>query len=235
MPRGSGGNDIHRLVLLAAGLLLGFLVIRHVGTRGMSEWVETLVREQGAWGQVTFLGLGIMATAAGVPRQAVGLLAGYAFGAMAGIPLALAAQLGGAMVAFVWAREVGQDWARARLEGRFGHRLRPLSDVVHDNPFSSVLALRLLPVGNNLALNLLSGLSGIGFVPFLLASAIGYVPQTLIFALIGEGMAVEEGAQIGIAIGLFFISGIIGVLLIRRHRIAKALDPAAEADESRSR
>ena len=63
----------------------------------------------------------------------------------------------------------------------------------------------------------------VGFFPFVLASAIGYLPQTVIFALMGEGMAVEEGARMGLALALFVVSALIGYLLLRRHRAAQVM------------
>src|SRR5207245_529877 len=78
-----------------------------------------------------------------------------------GTGLGLAAQLLGCALSFFWARLVGRDWAERRLAGRFGCRLRALRDALAESPFDTTLALRLLPVGNNLALNLLAGMAGV--------------------------------------------------------------------------
>ena len=220
--KGNGGA-VMRLVLLGAGVVGAYYIIRALGTGTGTDWVDRLVRDQGLPGEAIFVAIGLAATAAGIPRQAVGFLAGYAFGAQTGIILALIAQLGGGVLTYFWAREVGQDWAQDRLRGRYGQRLQPLQDILLDNPFSSILALRLFPIGNNLALNLLSGVAGVGFFPFVLASAIGYLPQTVIFALMGEGMAVEEGTRMGLALALFVVSAVIGYLLLRRHRAAQVM------------
>ncbi|HYF07630.1 MAG TPA: VTT domain-containing protein [Acetobacteraceae bacterium] len=217
------GSPLIRLVLMAAGVVGAIMVIRFLGTAGGTEWVDRFVKNQGLPGDAIFLAIGIVATAAGVPRQAIAFLGGYAFGAPLGAALALAAQLGGGSMAYLWAREVGQAWAGDRLQGRYGSRLRPLQQVLEDNPFSSILALRLVPIGNNLALNLLAGVARVGFVPFLLASALGYLPQTIIFALLGEGLKVEEGTRIWIGLVLFVVASLIGFALLQRHRAAQVL------------
>jgi uncharacterized membrane protein YdjX (TVP38/TMEM64 family) len=209
--------------MMAAGVLGAVLVIRYLGTAGGTEWVDRFVKDQGLPGDAIFLAVGIIATAAGVPRQAIAFLGGYAFGAPLGAALALLAQLGGGSMAYLWAREVGQGWAEDRLQGRYGSRLRPLQQVLEENAFSSILALRLVPVGNNLALNLLAGVARVGFVPFFLASAIGYLPQTVIFALLGEGLKVEESTRIWIGLALFVLASLIGFMLLQRHRAAQAL------------
>lgn len=237
-PPRKGSSPVGRILLTGVGLLAAFLIIRRMGSGTATEWVDEFVKDQGALGEIIFVLVGVAATAAGVPRQAIAFLGGYAFssstqghplqGLALAVGLALVAQLIGGALAYLWAREVGQDWANERLQGRFGRRLRPLQDVLTLSPFSSVLALRLMPVGNNLALNLLAGVAGVGFIPFLTASAIGYLPQTIIFALLGEGLKVEETARIGVAVGLFVISALLGFMLLRRHRAARALRTAEE-------
>ncbi len=217
---GSGLRAAGRLALLAAGLALAGWVLRSLGAvpgtdTGMA-WVDTFIRGQGPWGEALFVAIGVAATAAGLPRQAVAFLGGYAFGATEGVVLALLAQLIGCAASFAWAGAVGQDWASRRLEGRFGRRLRPLRDRLARDTFGATLALRLLPVGNNLALNLLAGLAGLRLGPFLAASAIGYLPQTLVFALLGDGVAVDRTAQLAVGAALFAVSVGVGLWLLRR-------------------
>ena len=239
-PR-KGSSPFGKIMLSGVGLLAAFLIIRRMGSGTATEWVDEFVKDQGALGEIIFVAVGVAATAAGVPRQAIAFLGGYAFsnsingspvqGISLAVGLALVAQLIGGALAYLWAREIGQGWAHDRLQGRFGRRLRPLQDVLLQSPFSSVLALRLMPVGNNLALNLLSGVAGVGFFPFLMASAIGYLPQTIIFVLLGEGLKVEETARIGVAVGLFIVSALLGFMLLRRHRAARALRAADDEAE----
>lgn len=213
-----------RLVVLAAGLGFAGWVIRTLGLapggETGTEWVDRWIRGQGLWGEAVFILAGALAAAAGLPRQAVAFLGGYAFGAAVGVPLSLVAQLLGCATSFGWARLVGRGWAARRLEGGLGQRLRPLHDRLAARPFRATLALRLLPVGNNLLLNLLAGLSGLRLLPFLAASAVGYLPQTLVFALLGDGVAVDRTAQFALGGVLFLVSIGLGVWLLRREPLA---------------
>jgi uncharacterized membrane protein YdjX (TVP38/TMEM64 family) len=215
---------VGKLLLLAAGLAAAGLLLRSLGAAPGTEWVDRHVRDQGLLGEAVFLGLGGLATAAGMPRQGVAFLGGYAFGAAAGTGLALLAQLLGCALSFFWARLIGRAWAERRLAGRFGARLRRLRDVLAESPFGATLALRLLPVGNNLALNLLAGLAGIAALPFLAGSALGYLPQTVVFALLGKGVRVDGAWQLGLAAVLFAASVGIGFWLLRRDRAARTLE-----------
>ncbi len=215
---------VAKLLVLAAGLVAAGLLLRALGGLLGTEWVDRTIRGQGLWGEGIFLIVGMAATAVGIPRQGVAFLGGYAFGAVAGTGLALLAQLLGCAVSFLWARLVGRGWAQRRLAGRFGRRLRPLRDLLAASPFNATLALRLLPLGNNLALNLLAGMAGIALLPFLAASAIGYLPQTLVFALLGKGVRVDGAWQLGLSAVLLAGSVAIGFALLRQHRAGRALE-----------
>lgn len=214
---------IGKLLLMVAGLALGGLLLRALGAAPGTEWVDLYIRDQGLLGETLFVLAGAAATAVGVPRQAVAFLAGYAFGTVIGVGVALAAQLLGCALAFFWAGAVGRGWAERRLAGRFGPRLRPVVETLRENPFGAALALRLFPVGSNLALNLLAGMSAIPALPFLAASALGYLPQTVIFALLGKGVRVDGAWQLALSGLLLAVSVGLGLWLMRRHRAGRAV------------
>lgn len=214
--------------LLAAGLVLAGVILREGQAHGLLE-PGVLDRMLGLWGLprgLTFVALGAVACAVGVPRQVVAFAGGTAFGAFLGTQLALLAMLLGAAASFFYARAIGRDWARRRLKGGFAR----LDRFLAANPFTATLTLRLLPVGNNLALNLLAGLSGIPALPFFAASALGYLPQTVVFSLLGKGVRVDGAVQIAVGAVLFVVSGALGLVLLRRHRLTRAI-AAGERDE----
>ena len=216
-----------RLLLLVLGLAGAGWLLREWGAVPGTDWADRHIRGQGLQGEALFLLLGAAATAVGLPRQGVAFLGGYAYGAVLGAGLALAAQLLGCLMAFGWARLVGRAWAERRLAGRFGPQLRPMVAVLRQNPFGTTLALRLFPVGSNLALNCLGGVSGLAIMPFLAASALGYLPQTLVFALLGKGVRVDGAWQMGLSILLLLASIALGLWLMHRHRARQAAEAAA--------
>ena len=217
-------RSVFRLLLLALGLALAGWVLRELGEDHGIAFMSAQMRGGGLWAETLFVLVGAAATAVGAPRQAVAFLGGSAFGALAGGGLSMLAQVLGCALGYGWARVIGREWAARRLAGRFGRRLKPVHDVLAGSPFGATLALRLLPVGNNLAINLLAGLSGIRAVPFLLASGLGYLPQTAVFALLGEGVAVDRTAQIALGGALFAVSAALGWWLLRRHRAGRAIE-----------
>lgn len=220
------------LVLIATFVALGYLV-KETGLYDLLDerWIDREIRGRGIAGEMLFVGLGALLTAIGFPRQAVSFLGGYAYGFGEGTFLALAASGCGCVLAFMAARVLGRDLVR----DRFGPRVRRLDAFLHDNPFSMALLIRLLPVGSNAVTNLAAGVSGIRAVPFVAGSVIGYLPQTLIFALLGSGIHLDPSLRIGASVVLFVVSGMLGVYLFRRYRTSRALDSdvalAAEGGE----
>lgn len=207
-----------RPALLLAGLVLMGGVVRLLSGGAEREWLAHSAALHGMAGPVWFALLGALLTAVGVPRQAVAFAGGYAFGTAGGVALALVAQLSGCGLDFLWARMVGQRWVRRRLQARIGR----LDRFLAAHPFSATLSLRLLPVGNNVLLNLAAGISAVPWAPFLAGSALGYLPQTVIFALLGAGVQVQRSEEIAVGIALFAIAAALGLILLRRWRMAGA-------------
>jgi len=203
--RGGAGSAVARAALLLAGLCVAGLALRLLGPALVSA-------EPSPRGALILFGAGAALTAFGIPRQALAFAAGYAFGAWRGGVLAMAAQMVGCCADFWWARVIARDWAQRHLRGR----LARLDQALNARPFMATLTLRLLPVGNNLLLNLMAGVCGLRTVRFLLATFIGYLPQTAVFALAGSGVQVDRAVQLGVAAGLFATSAALGAVLLGR-------------------
>lgn len=222
-----------RLLLRGLGLLaslaaIGFLV-RFSGLSHLldSGWIDSEVRDKGLMGEVAFVGMGALIAAVGLPRQAVCFLGGYAFGFLGGFGLALAASLLGCISAFYYARLFG----RSLVQARFAGRIRRIDDFLRERTFSMSLLIRLLPVGSNLLTNLAAGVASVRGLPFFAGSALGYIPQTVVFALLGSGIHFDPVLRVALSVALFLISGVIGLWLYRAHRHGHhALDDATEQE-----
>lgn len=197
--------------LMLAGLTVAGLLLREIGVDPREAATAA-----GRRGPIAYVVLGALACAVGLPRQAVALAGGYAFGVWPGTALALVAEIGGCAFDFFWARLLGRRAAIRILARREGGRLQRLDRFLSERAFTATLTLRLLPIGNNLVLNLAAGVSGVEAGPFLLASLVGYVPQTVVFALAGAGASVSDGVRFAVAAGLLLVSVGLGVLLLRR-------------------
>ena len=213
------------LVFLATLIAVGYVVETGLLTGMLSEdWIDREVRDKGVPGELLFLAVGGFVTAVAVPRHIVSFLGGYAFGFGLGSALAVAATEIGCLLDFFYARIVG----RPLLSARLGARVRRIEDFLAANPFSMTLLIRLLPVGNNFATSVAAGVSRVPARPFLLGSLLGYIPQTLVFALAGSGVEMGAGFRVAMAVLFFVVSGAIGIWLYRRYRHGKTLGEDVE-------
>jgi len=215
------------LLLIASLAALGFLAKQgHLADMLSERWIDAEVRGKGWTGDLVFLAMGAATTALGFPRQVVAFLGGYAFGFISGSVLGTLAALIGCVLAFFYARWFG----RGLIAHRFPGRIRKVDDFLRGHPFSMAVVIRLLPVGSNLVTNLLAGVTSVRGLPFFAGSAVGYLPQTLVFALAGSGVNFNPALRLTLAGVLFVVSSLIGVWLYRRHRHGVALE--AELDEA---
>lgn len=214
------------LALILSLALLGYLFkTSDLGNSVNEAWIDARVRGHGLNGALLFLLMGGLFTAIGLPRQVIAFLGGYAFSVWLGMLLGALAALLGCMLSFAYARFFGKGFLRARL----GERAGRFDRFIHDHPFSMTVLIRLLPVGSNLLTNLAAGISRIRPLPFFGGTLIGYLPQTLVFALVGSGVHIAPMLKLTLAIVLFLLSMVLGVYLYRRRRKAgEALDEAIE-------
>lgn len=206
---------------LVATLLALAAAVETLGLRDALKagWIEQNVRGRGAQGFLLFFAAAAVWTGAGLPRQAAGFFGGYAFGVAAGSALAVAASAAGCAAAFSYARLLGRGSVRRRFPGR----VKKIDAFLAENPFAMTVLIRFLPVGNNLVTNLAAGVSSAPAPAFIAGSALGYVPQTVIFALAGAGTDLGDGAHIALAAALFAAAAVIGVYLAEKTRRARLL------------
>lgn len=202
-----------------AALLLGLVVVgsvlRDLDLRGVLEqgWVETHLAGGGPRAMLGFVLLSALVTGIGLPRQLVAFAGGYVFGFGAGFALALLGTVLGCGLTLFTARFLGRDLVYRLLPGK----IAKVDRVVEGRSFTMALLLRLLPLGSNLLTGVAAGITRTRAGPFIAGSALGYVPQTVVFSLAGSGVHLQPGPRIGLSLALFFISGLLGVHLWRSH------------------
>lgn len=218
-PGGLGAKSLVKgLVMIASLAAIGFgLNALGLGQALDTHWLDDEVVGHGLHGMAVFIGIGAVLAAVGVPRQLVAFGGGYAFGLWEGTLIALVAVTAGCVLAFFYARLLG----RSLVAHRFGRRIGRLDAFLRSNPFSMTLLIRFLPVGSNVVTNLAAGVSSVPALPFIGGSAAGYVPQTVIFALLGTGVQVDPALRISLSVALFVASAVLGVALYRRARAAR--------------
>jgi len=200
--------------LMAGAMVAVAMCLPLLGAGSAQTTLVNLVSQGGVRGPAMFLAVATLLTAIGLPRQIPAFVAGYAFGAWSGAAIALLSQIIACGADFIWARAVGREF----VNRRFGRVLRKVDSTLAARPFIATLTFRLMPVGSNILLNLAAGLSSVRALPFLAASLIGFIPQTVIFALIGRGSAPSHTNVLAIGVAMFFLSAGLGVFLFMKFR-----------------
>ena len=147
----------------------------------------------------------ILITAFSLPAAAIVTLVGGAlFGFWWALLLVSFASSIGASLAFVMARTILHDW----VQGKFGHRLKPINEGIEKDGIFYLFTLRLIPVFPFFLVNMLMALTPIRLRDFYWVSQLGM--------LVGTGLYVEVGAQLGMAesIPAVLSVGLIRVLVI---------------------
>jgi len=177
------------------------------------KWGSSL--ENAGWQGVLLLILGGgLATSVGLPRQLVALIAGMGFGVLAGVLFSLVAAVMGCFITV----HVSRKFFAVRIKQRFPKAIATLQSFVKHDVFIKILALRLQPLGTNLMTNICVGFTSVPLRVFLSASAIGYVPQLLVFALLGSGIRFNSRYQLVLSATMLLISFVLGFLVYRRHK-----------------
>jgi uncharacterized membrane protein YdjX (TVP38/TMEM64 family) len=157
---------------------------------------------------------GLTFTGLGGPRQLLAFVSGFALGPAWGILYSTSVTVAGAVCCFYAAR-----WfLRPTLQRKAPSRLASFDRLTRNNAFLKVLMIRLMPVGSNLVTNLFAGSSGIRILPFSFGSAIGYLPQMAVFALVGGGIGRASEFQLALSVVMFILAAGLGLLLFRNHR-----------------
>lgn len=200
-------------LLLMAALAAAALALRALG-------LEDALAAAAHGGAPAFVAVSAIACALGAPRQLVAYVAGLTWGFWAGTALALSAEVVGCVIDVYAARLLARRRATAWLARHPpDSRLARFDRFLATSTFRATLTIRLLPIGNNLATNLLAGVSSVAIPPFLLASALGYIPQTVVFTLLGGGVRVSGPAQVALSVALLLASIALGLTLLRRRPV----------------
>lgn len=198
--------------MLAAALVLALI------SSPPTEWdsaqaVGHFIQSLGVAGIVGFLALTAIATSVGLPRQFFAFTAGFAYGVVMGVVLSSIGAICGCTITFLCSRR----WLSQIIRQRFPDAVGWLSRVLDKDVFFKILVLRLQPFGTNFMTNVCAGVVGIPAAQFLMSSWLGYIPQMMIFSLLGAGVRIGSNAYLLYSIGMICLSVAIGLWLYKKH------------------
>ncbi|MBH63298.1 MAG: hypothetical protein CL569_12805 [Alphaproteobacteria bacterium] len=191
---GSRGSRVGVRVALVAILVAGFISFFLFGLddyvtietlREHRAAIQALVDEYAFLAPATFMVLYAAAIAFSLPGGLVMTIAGgFLFGNVIGTTYIVIAATVGATTIFLIARTALGESLRARA----GPWLGRLEAGFQRNAFSYLLVLRLIPLFPFFVVNLVPAFLGVRLVTYFVATFIGIIPATFVFATVGAGL-----------------------------------------------
>ncbi len=172
----------------------------------------------------------VVQTAFSLPGGAILTLAGgFLFGSFFGTLFVNIGATTGATLAFLSSRYLLRDW----VEKKFGDRLGPIQAGFAKNAFSYLMTLRLIPAFPFFLVNLVSGLTRVNLGTYMLATAIGIIPGSFVFAFAGRQLgtinSLSEIASPPVLLAFTFL-GLLAIMPIVYRKITGKRSPGADAD-----
>jgi uncharacterized membrane protein YdjX (TVP38/TMEM64 family) len=190
-----------RLGLLGVMVALAVVVALSADELSLGAVRET-VGGLGAVGPFVYVGLYALVTVLLLPATPFTILAGVLFGPVAGSLVALGGATLGATLSFLVGRGIG----RGAVEQLAGRRVQAVDAFLTERGFVSMLLVRLVPLFPFNVLNLVSGVTALRLRDYVLATAIGIVPGTVLLAAAG-GSIDDPGSPV-------FIGAVVGFVLL---------------------
>ncbi|MBV9861177.1 MAG: TVP38/TMEM64 family protein [Alphaproteobacteria bacterium] len=178
------------------------------------DWLAATIARAGAMAPVLFV-LGYAAlTALSVPGATVmTIAAGLLFGTWLGTLCAIVGASAGATAVFLAARA-----GLAGLAERAGPRVQRLEAGFRADALSYLLVLRLVPLFPFWLVNLVAGISGMRLSIYVLATVVGIVPGTFVYASLGNGLggviAQGRNPDLGLLFRPALLLPIVGLALL---------------------
>ena len=174
------------VLAFAAFFLLGLdRYLSFDALRENRQWLVDTVAEHHLLSALVFIALYAAAVAVSLPGASLlTLVGGFLFGAIVGTAYVVLAATLGAVGIFLAARTAFSDILRAKA----GPWLSKLQAGFHENELSYLLFLRLVPAFPFFIVNIVPAFLGVSLRTYTLATLIGIIPGTAVYAVFGAGL-----------------------------------------------
>ncbi len=197
------------VALMALSSATAFLPVKD-WVKAFSDWVQTL----GALGVVLFILAYALATVFFLPGWIFTVAAGLVYGVIGGTAVALAGAIIGSTLAFLCGRYLVRERVRAATKGN--KKFAAIDQAIGKQGWKIVGLLRLSPlIPFNLS-NYFYGVTAVSLWQYVLASAIGMLPGTLLYAYLGgAGKAGLSGGGGGSPLKYVFLGiGLVATIAV---------------------
>lgn len=215
------------VALVMAGI---WLLLRQLGMpvslapAALAEWLN----QQGMTGPLLLILLMILAVVVGpIPTLPISAAAGLVYGIIIGTAIAVLGALTGSIIAFYLARILGRDAVRRKM---------------HTNPvfssngsqrflFIAVTLTRLIPLFSFALISYAAGVTAISFWRYAVATTLGMLPMTFVFAGLGRSFELNPLLTVVAAVLILVVMSTLPLYLSKRphSRLSRLLHLDSEA------
>lgn len=177
--------------------------------------LRTYVTSWGTYAPVVFIAIqAFQVVFAPIPGEVTGAVGGFIFGAWPNVVYSSVGLTLGSVVAFIFARIVGQPLVETMVGAR---SLEKFHYLTHKHGAVFALILFTIPGFPKDILCYILGLSPMQFAPFVIACLVGRIPGTIMLSLSGEAVYDENWTTLAIVSVTCVV--FIGVVLFNRDKI----------------
>ncbi len=207
------------LTLVALGLFIVMGGAEHLKLDALTaryDEMKLLVSENRPLAALIFVAIYAALVAISFPSaSALTIIGGLLFGTWFGGGLAVIAATLGATVIFLAARSAFAE----SLKAKAGPSLTMLRNGFEENASSYLLTLRLIPAFPFFLINIAAGVFGMRLLPYMVATGLGIIPGTFVYASVGAGAGsiVEQGGTVdagGLLLQPQILLPILGLVLL---------------------
>lgn len=178
------------VLVLAAGLILFFILDldRYLSFEALHEnraWLRAQVEANEVLAAATLIAIYALVIAFSLPAGAIlTIAAGFLFGTVVAASCVVVGATLGATAVFLAARTAFADLLRAKA----GAGMRRMEAGFRENAWNYLLMLRLIPIFPFWLVNLVPAFLGVPLRIYVLATLIGIIPGTVVYASLGNGL-----------------------------------------------
>jgi len=203
------------LVVVALLMTVIWLVLRQLGIPAslapavLSGWLS----QQGMLGPLLLMLMMILAVVVGpIPTLPISAAAGLVYGMFTGTAIAVTGALAGAIIAFYLARILGREAVRRKLGANPLFSARGSQHFL----FIAVMLTRLIPLFSFALISYAAGVTAISLWRYVLATTIGMLPMTFVFAGLGHSFELNPMLTVVAAAVILVVMSTLPLYLGRR-------------------
>ena len=179
-----------------------------------AEQVQAVIRRFGPWAPAAYMAAFAILPAFFFPVAVLALAGGLLFGLWRGSIYTFLGAMVNCTVMFALSRSIGYKTVKAMVERKLSEKWqRRLAAAAGKEGFLLLVILRLIPAVPYNLINYAFGLTQMRYPAYLLGSAVGIIPGTLVFINIGDKAMDVTSLSFWLAMGLLVLLLLVTTLL----------------------